>query len=55
MYIYKRRENGSGDIRGLINEIRKIKILEKNIAANDAKKQVICNKKWGKTHRAIKI
>ena len=29
MYIYKSREKGSVDISSLINEIRKIKTLEK--------------------------
>ena len=32
------------------NEIRKLKTLEKNIAANDTEKLVIYNKKWEKTH-----
>ena len=39
----------------LINETRKIKTLEKNIVTNGTKKQVICNKRWEKTHKAIKI
>ena len=55
MYIYKSREKGSVDITRVINEIRKIKTPEKNIASNDAKKLVIYSKKWGKTHEAIKI
>ena len=55
MYIYKSREKGPVDIGRLINEIRKIKTLEKNIAINDTKKLLIYNKKWGKTHRTIKI
>ena len=46
---------GSVDMSRLINETRKIKTLEKNIATNGTKKQVICNKKWEKTHKAIKI
>ena len=54
-YIYKNREKGSVDISRLINEIRKIKTLKKNIATNDTKKLVIYNKKWEKTHKAIKI
>ena len=41
MYIYKSREKGSVDIRSLINEIRKVKTLEKSIATNDTKKLVI--------------
>ena len=57
MYIYKSREKGSVDISRLINEIRKIKTLEKGIATNDTKKLVIYNKEWEmeKNHRAIKI
>ena len=35
-------------MKGLINEIRKIKTREKNIAANNTKKLVIYNKKWKK-------
>ena len=55
MYIYKNQEKGSVDISRLINEIRKIKTLEKNIVTNDTKKLVIYNKKWENTHRVIKI
>ena len=55
MYIYKSRERGSVEISMLINEIRKIKTFEKNVGTNDTKKLVIYNKKWGKTHRIIKI
>ena len=55
MYIYKSREKGSVDISSLINEVRKIKILEENIATIDTKKLVIYNKEWQKTHKAIKI
>ena len=46
IYIYRSREKG---------KVRKIKILEKNIATNDTSKLVIDNKKWEKRHRAIKI
>ena len=45
IYIYINPEKGSVDISRLINEIRKIKALEKNIATNDTKKLVIYNKK----------
>ena len=48
MYIYINWENGSIDICRLINEIRKLKTLEKNKGTNDTKKLVIYNKKWGK-------
>ena len=46
MYIYKSREKGFVDKSRLINEIRKIKTLEKSKATNDTKKLVIYNKKW---------
>ena len=55
IYIYKNREKGSVDISRLINEIRKIKTLENNIATNDTKKVVIYKEKWERTDRAIKI
>ena len=55
MYIYKSREKSSVDISMLINEVREIETVEKNIATNDTKKLVIYNKKWEKTHRTIKI
>ena len=55
LLIYINREKGSVDISRLINEIRKIKALKKNIATNDTKKLVIYNKKWENTHRPIKI
>ena len=55
MYIYKSREKSSVDISMLINEVREMETVEKNIATNDTKKLVIYNKKWEKTHRTIKI
>ena len=55
MCIYKGREKVSVDISSFITEIRKIKTLEKNIATNDTKKVVSYNRKWEKTHKAIKI
>ena len=48
IYIYINWENGSIDISRLINEIRKLKTLEKNIGTNDTNKLVIYNKKWEK-------
>ena len=55
MYIYKSQEKGSVDISSLIYKIRKRKTLEKNTATYDTKKLVINNKKWEKTHKAIRI
>ena len=48
MYICKSQEKGSVDISNLINEIRKLKTLEKNTASSDIKKLVIYIKKWKK-------
>ena len=53
-YIRKIREKGSVDVSRLINEIRKIKMLEKNITTNDTKKLEIKKKKLDKTHRPIR-
>ena len=55
MYIYKSQEKGSVDISSLIYKIRKRKTLEKNTATYATKKLVINNKKWEKTHKAIRI
>ena len=46
MYICKSRKKGSVVNCRLINELRKIKTLEKNRATNDTKILVIYNKKW---------
>ena len=40
MYVYKNQEKDSVDISRLVNEIRKIKTLENNIATNDTKKLI---------------
>ena len=40
MYVCKNQEKGSVDISRLVNEIRKIKTFENNIATNDTKKLV---------------
>ena len=40
MYVCKNQEKGYVDISRLVNEIRKIKTLENNIATNDTKKLV---------------
>ena len=44
-YICKSQEKGSVDISSLINEIRKLKTLEKNTVSSDTKKLVIYIKK----------
>ena len=53
-YMCKIREKASVYISRLINEIRKTKTLEKNIATNDTKKLEIKKKKLEKTHRPIR-
>ena len=40
MCVYKNQEKDSVDISRLVNEIRKIKTLENNIATSDTKKLV---------------
>lgn len=54
MYIYESPWKGSVDISRLVNEIRQIKPLEKNIAINYTKKVEIYNNKRKKTYRTIK-
>ena len=49
LHVYKCRESR------LINEIKKVKLLEKNSAQNHVRKLEQYNIKWEKTHRAIKI
>ena len=53
--MYKSPEKGSVDISRLINEIRKIKKLEKNTAANDTMKLAIYNKKSRKIGKILNV
>ena len=55
LHVYKSRERGTLELTRLINEIKKVKILEKNSAQNHVRKLEQYNIKWEKTHRAIKI
>ena len=55
LHVYKSRERGNLELSSLINEIKKVKLLEKNSAQNHVKKLEQYNIKWEKTHRAIKI
>ena len=55
LHVYKSRERGTLELSTLINEIKKVKLLEKNSAQNDIRKLEQYNIKWEKTHRAIKI
>ena len=54
MYRYESPRKGSVDISRLVNEIRQIKPLEKNVAINYTKKVEIYNSKRKKTYRTIK-
>ena len=55
LHVYKSRERGDLELSRLINEIKKVKLLEKNSAQNHVRKLEEYNIKWEKTHRAIKI
>ena len=55
LHVYKSREGGTLELSKLINEIKKVKLLEKNSAQNHVRKLEQYNIKWEKTHRAIKI
>ena len=55
LHVYKSRERGTLELSRLINEIKKVKLLEKNSAQNHVRKLEQYNIKWEKTHRAIKI
>ena len=50
LHVYKTPERGR-----LINEIIKVKLLEKKSAQNHVRKLKQYNFKWEKTHRTIKI
>ena len=55
LHVYKSREGSILELSRLINEIKKVKLLEKNSAQNHVRKLDQYNIKWEKTHRAIKI
>ena len=55
LHVYKSRERGTLELSRLINEIKKVKVLEKNSAQNNVRKLEQYNIKWEKTHRTIKI
>ena len=55
LYVYKSGERDTVELGKLINEIKKVKLLEKNSAQNHARKLEQYNIKWEKTHRTIKI
>ena len=55
LHVYKSRERGILELSRLINEIKKVKLLEKKSAQNHVRKLEQYNIKWEKTHRTIKI
>ena len=55
LHVYKSREKRILELSRLINEIKKVKLLEKKSAQNHIKKLEQYNIKWEKTHRTIKI
>ena len=55
LHVYKSRERRNLELSRLINEIKKVKLLEKNSAQKHVRKLEQYNIKWDKTHRTIKI
>ena len=55
LHVYKSREKRILELSRLINEIKKVKLLEKKSAQNHVRKLEQYNIKWEKTHRTIKI
>ena len=55
LHVYKSRERGTLELSRLINEVKKVKVLEKNSGQNNVRKLEQYNIKWEKTHRTIKI
>ena len=52
---HQSRERGILELSWLINEIKKVKLLEEKSAQNHVRKLEQYNIKWEKTHRTIKI
>ena len=55
LHFYKRRERGTLELSRLINEIKKVKVLETKSAQNHIRKLEQNNIKLKKTHRTIKV
>ena len=55
LHVYKSRERGTTKLSTLINEIKNVKLLEKNSAQNDVRKLEQYNIKWERTRRTIKM
>ena len=55
LHFYKSRKRGILELNRLINEAKKVKLLDKKSAQNHVRKLEQYNIKWEKTHRTIKI
>ena len=55
LQVYKKRERGMFELSRLINEAKKVKLLEKKPAQNHVSKLEQYDIKWEKTYRTIKI
>ena len=55
LHVYKSRERGTLELSRLINEIKKVKLLEKNSVQNHVRELEQYKIKLEKTHRAVKI
>ena len=55
LHVYKSRERGIIELSRWINEIKKVKLLEKKSVQNQVRKLEQYNIKWEKTHRTMKI
>ena len=55
LYVYKSRETGTLELSSLINEIKKVKVLEKKLAQNYERKLEQYDIKWEKIHRTIEM
>ena len=55
LHVYESREKGILELSRIINQIKKVKLLEKESAQNRVRKLEQDNIKWQKTHRTIEI
>ena len=55
LHVYKSRKRGTLEIKRLGNEIKKVKLLEKNSAQNHVRKLEQYNFKWEKIRITIEI
>ena len=55
LHVYESREKGILELSRIINQIKKVKLLEKESAQNRVRKLEQDNIRWQKTHRTIEI